>query len=365
MGLNKGISILRITLSIFLILLGIHLVSDSVLAATSIIRPNGDSVIQWTSTGTNHYDQIDEEVTQPTAGTTTDNVNNGGSSGNVNRFTMQTIPNITSVSAVTVWVYGTATRNNSAMSVDLYYNGGVQNLGDVTFGTANNYSWQSVTFSGLNLSQSQLDGLEVIITGNAGGRTYTVATLYASVTYTIFTVDLVDSVGNSVATPSITMSALTFDFNPQTSTGTFGVSSQKPRVVNGTTNPSWNLSLSATNGQTSLWTGNGNFYDYNDPTAQAEDGTDTDSFGGQMTVDPSAGTITAQSGCSTTGLTRGSSNAFNEENSTSSITLLSAGATANVDCYWDFTGVSISQTVPAEQPVDNYSLQMTLTLVAI
>lgn len=339
------------------------IISTKTYAATGTIRPNGDSVTQWTSTGTNHYDQINEIVTQPTAGNTSNNVNNGGSSSNVDRFQMQSISNITSVSAITVWVYAYSTRSNSSMSVDLYYDGATQQTGAVSLGTS--YNWYSATFTGLTLSQSQLDGLEVIITGDAGGRTYYVATLYADVTYTIFTVDIVDNSGNSVSSPSITMNSTNFSFNFQTTTGTFGTSTQKIRVNNGTANPSWNLTLAASGGSTALWTGTGSNYDYNDPTSQAGDGSDGDSVGGQMTVNAAVGAITPQGGCATTGLTQGTSASFDEPGAVNSITILSAGATANTNCYWDFTGISISQSIPTEQPVDNYSINMTLTLTAI
>lgn len=153
-------------------------------AATGTIRPNGDSTpLQWTSTGSNHYGEIDEVVTQPTAGTTTDNINNGGSATNVDQIAMDnTITGIGSATAVTVWIYAVCTKSNSAFSVDLYYNGSTQNLGSATIETS--YGWYSVSFTSLTLTQAYLDGLEIVLTGDGGGRTYTVATMYADVTYT-------------------------------------------------------------------------------------------------------------------------------------------------------------------------------------
>jgi hypothetical protein len=50
---------------------------------------------------------------------------------------------------------------------------------------------------------------------------------------------------------------------------------------------------------------------------------------------------------------------------TDSITLLTAGGTADVGCYWDFTDIAVSQTIPGEQATDNYTILMTLTVVAI
>lgn len=334
-------------------------------ALNDYIRPDGDTTtIQWTSTATTHYTEIDEIVVQPTAGTTTDYVNNAGNSTNVDRYTMGTISSIVQATQIVVWVYGYATKNNSSMSVDLYYNGTLQNQGSVSFGTS--YGWRSATFTGITLTQSDLDSLEISISGDTGGRTYYVATLYADVTYTAgsLSVDIVDSSGVSVSNPSISMSEKTFDFSNQTSTGTFGVSNEKIRVNNTTASPSWTLSLAAVGGPGDYWNGSPLDYDYNDPSSNAQDGSDSDSLGGQMTLNPSAGTITPQSGCSNTGISLGSSSSYDEEDSVESITLMSATASASTNCYWDLTGVSVSQTIPSEQPAGTYSISMVLTIVA-
>jgi len=153
-------------------------------AAIGIIRPNGDSTpLQWTpSPSGSHYSTIDEIVTQPTAGTTSDIVDNQKNVSAIDQYMMETISGVNSVSAITVWVYTMCDKNASDMNIGLYYNGSAQQTNVVSVSTA--YSWLSTSFTGLNLSQSQLDGLEVQITGVNGGRTYTVATLYAEVTYT-------------------------------------------------------------------------------------------------------------------------------------------------------------------------------------
>lgn len=177
------------------------------------------------------------------------------------------------------------------------------------------------------------------------------------------TVDIVDASGAPVASPSLVMSTLSLSFAVQTSTGTFGVSSEKIRVTNTTATATWTLSVAAS-APTAVWDSVGTDYDFNDPTANAGDGGDTDTVGGQMTVNPSGGTITPQSGCNTTGLTLGSSTAFNE-GVTNSVTLITAGASAGTNCYWDLTGVAISQTIPEEQPVaSDYDINMTVSVVA-
>jgi len=175
-------------------------------------------------------------------------------------------------------------------------------------------------------------------------------------------VDIVDDVGSSVASPSITMTEATFSFDYQTATGTFGISTEKIRVENTTAAPQWNLTIAADGGSTAFWDGAISDYDFNDPTASAGDGADDDAIGGQMTINASGGTLGGT--CSATDITKGSSTSFSE-GATDSVTLLTAGASADTSCYWDFTGINISQTIPAEQPADSASISMTLTVTAL
>ena len=84
-----------------------------------------------------------------------------------------------------------------------------------------------------------------------------------------------------------------------------------------------------------------------------------------MTINPATGTLTPSGGCTNTGLTLGSSGAFNQ-GSLDSITLVTAGASSGTSCYWDLTGVGVSQTIPAEQAVaSDYNLNMTLSIIAM
>ena len=176
-------------------------------------------------------------------------------------------------------------------------------------------------------------------------------------------VDIVDAGGTTVGSPSAQMDSQTFSFSDQTSTGTFGTSSQKIRVDNGTGTATWTLSLAADIGATAIWDGTSADYDFNDPTASAADGGDTDSLGGQMTIDPTTITITPEGGCTATNVSGGSSSAFSE-GVTDSATLASASSGADTDCYWDLTDISVSQTIPAEQPADDYAIDMTLSIIA-
>ncbi|MFO0704643.1 MAG: hypothetical protein U0517_01530 [Candidatus Andersenbacteria bacterium] len=181
----------------------------------------------------------------------------------------------------------------------------------------------------------------------------------------ILTVDIVDGSGVSVPSPSVALSAGTVQFNCQNTTGTFGVSTQKIRVTNTTANPSWSLSVEPSGGPTDAWTDAGNAFDFNDPTASGcSDNGDADTYGGQMSLDPSGQSITAGSGCTTTGLTGGSADAFNE-GVTDSIALTNAGGTAEIQCHWDIQGIDVSQQIPEDQPADSYSIDMVATVVAL
>lgn len=162
--------------------------------------------------------------------------------------------------------------------------------------------------------------------------------------------DIVDGSGNPVASPSVAFSTGLYTWNSQQSTGTLGVATQKIRVSNTTGTPSWTISLAATN-NTNLWTSGGNTYDFNDSAVN-----------GRMNVDPSVATITPQSGCNNTGLTAGGSTYF-AQGTQDSINLVVAGASAGTNCYWDITGVNMTQDVPATQVVGSYALNMTLTII--
>jgi len=176
-------------------------------------------------------------------------------------------------------------------------------------------------------------------------------------------VQIVDGSGNTVASPGIAFPVKSFAMSHQTSSATLGTASEKLRVTNpsGTTDI-WTLSIAATNGATAVWTNGTNSYDFNDPTANAGDGADADSVGGQMTIDPSVGTIAGVGGTSTSNVSKGSIFSF-AEGSKDSIDLMSASAGAAKPGQWDLTGVAISQTIPGGQAVGSYSISMTLTAI--
>ncbi len=182
-------------------------------------------------------------------------------------------------------------------------------------------------------------------------------------------IDIVDGTTYaSVASPVVAMGARTFSFACQTATGTFGSASQSIYVQNpNAANNGWTASLAAS-ATTAVWDAAAVVdYDFNDPTTSGcADGADTDALAGQMTVNPATGTLVIGqcNACATTSITLGSSTGYNE-GVTNSVTVLTAAAASNDIGDWKLTGVSISQTIPEEQPpASDYDVNMVLSVVA-
>jgi hypothetical protein len=178
-------------------------------------------------------------------------------------------------------------------------------------------------------------------------------------------INIVDSGGTPIGSPTVSFPTVNTTINCQTNSSVLGVSNAKIRVDNATANPQWNLTIAATGGATSNWNnGAGANYDFNDPnTSGCGDGADADSFAGQLSINPSVGTSTPEAGCANTGLSFGSSSAFNQ-GTVDSITLLTAGATAQTNCYWDITGIAMDQKIPQEQINGSYSIDFTISAIA-
>lgn len=213
--------------------------------------------------------------------------------------------------------------------------------------------------------------MAVLFIGAIGIGTYVLASGTSQFQQTInagtLSTDIVDASYASVSSPSVTMSAVTFSFSCQTSTGTFGTSSQQIYVKNpDAADNGWTLTV-APPSPTSYWDSAGTDMDFNDPSGSGcTDGGDTDSLKGQMTVDASGATLAIGqcSSCTTGNITKGSSTAYNE-GTTDSVTLLTAAAASSDIGDWTLQSVSISQKIPAEQPAaSDYAINMVLTVTA-
>lgn len=199
------------------------------------------------------------------------------------------------------------------------------------------------------------------------------STLTQTITAGVLSTDIMDASRNSVAAPAVTMSSKAFSFDCQSganaSSGTLGTNTERLYVSNpSAANNGWSLTIAATSGATATWNNGGatRKIDFNDATSSGcSDGTDTDTSSGQMTLNPSVGTLTTDcSACTTTGVTKGSSTAF-AEGTVNSVTLLSAAATSDDVWRGYLTGASISQVIPGETPADSYTINLTLTATAL
>ena len=198
-------------------------------------------------------------------------------------------------------------------------------------------------------------------------------TLTQIITAGVLSTDILDATGIPVASPTVTMTSKAYAFNCQTganaSTGLLGTNTQRVYVNNpGGANNGWNLTMAATAGATTTWANGGatNKIDFNDPTTGGcTDGADADTSSGQMTVNPSVGTLTTDcASCTTTGVTKGSSAAFSQ-GVTDSLTILSAAAGSDDVWRGYLTGTTLSQVIPGETPADTYTLNLTLTATAL
>ena len=168
----------------------------------------------------------------------------------------------------------------------------------------------------------------------------------------ILNVDIVDAGGTTVANPSVTMDSVDSTLNKQISNGTLGVTSEKIRLSNSTTTPTWTTTIAATNGASAVWSSTGSAtMDYNSTVG----GT------GSLAVKPSGATIVAVNNGNTTGVSKGTDTAFGA--GTGSITLYSANGTAAVSEQYDLTNVVLSQEVPLSQAAASYTINMTLTAI--
>ena len=170
--------------------------------------------------------------------------------------------------------------------------------------------------------------------------------------------DMVDALYQSVASPVVAMGTKTAGSGCQTATGTLGTATQQLYIHNDDrADGGWDVSLDAD--RNGLWTSGSNTIDFND---LAGDGC----TGGQMTVDPSVATLSKGQcvSCDTDGLTLGTSASF-VQGVTDSITILRGAAVSDDIGDWKLTGVAISQKIPANKAAGSYSIGMTVTITAI
>jgi hypothetical protein len=217
------------------------------------------------------------------------------------------------------------------------------------------FNGSSIVFSGTEQTVSYEENISSI-TGMPVDFVY-----FNTVDPGVLSVDIVDGMGNTIANPGFSFPAIDSSF--QCSQNTVTPTNIIMRVRNQTPNPSWSLSVAPTAGSSGLWQASESVYDFNDPSG-CMDGADPDSAGGQLTVDPRAVTAQAQSGCSSEGISSGGVMSF-REGTADSAQIASSSSLSNIDCYWDFSSsIEYSQALPSALSADQYTLNLTMTVVA-
>ncbi len=166
----------------------------------------------------------------------------------------------------------------------------------------------------------------------------------------------VNASGTPIGTPSVPFSGLTAMAACQTSTGMLGTNTERLRITDNRGTGNWTISIAASGGSGAKWNSGLHQYSFNDSA-----GTPPGCANGQLSL--SFATIGAlpQSGCTATGLAPGSDAAFTAG------TPITIGTGTNADrfCYWDITGIGLSQRIPASTPPGSYSLGTTITVIAV
>lgn len=216
-----------------------------------------------------------------------------------------------------------------------------------------NFTWTSVEPGGVSPELTVS-----VVTGSSVDYAF-----YQAVASGTAVADIVTAAGVPVAAPSIAMSPVNALITCQATTGTLGSTTEKIRIFNSASTPSWTLSAAPTAGVAASW---GGAIDFNDPagtTAGCADGTDADALAGRLQFMPGLATTTPSSGCTTNGVSKSADAGFSQ-GTIDSVTLVTASTAAMKDCYWDISGIGVKQQIPGETAAGTYNLDITLTVTA-
>lgn len=166
----------------------------------------------------------------------------------------------------------------------------------------------------------------------------------------------VNASGTPIGTPSVPFSGLTAMGSCQTSTGTLGTNTERLRLTDNRGTGNWTISIAATGGAGAKWNSGTHQYSFNDSA-----GSPSGCANGQLSMDFGAIGAAPKSGCTATGLAPGSNGAFTGGTSM----IIGSGTNADRFCYWDITSIGLSQRVPMNTQPGAYSLNMTITVVAM
>ena len=166
-----------------------------------------------------------------------------------------------------------------------------------------------------------------------------------------FGLDVVDDEDNLVENPHFDFPEVDYNFDePTIAEMNLGDAEQKFRISNNQEYEGFDVTL-APSVENSEWEGSQHSFPYDD---------EEDSL---LVVDPTDSLLEEVNGeCGTGGLSKGNKGDFSE--GTESINLVSGGSGQNIhNCQWDLSEVTLEQTIPAQTPIDNYGLDMVVTIM--
>lgn len=154
--------------------------------ATADLAPNGDDTTNLSATGSPHYGEIDE-----VGESTSDYVYQDGDATNYDIYDMETQSGIDSVSQLSIEVLVRSESSSEPGTVACKYsvNGGASWSSLKSSSPSDSWVWKTFTWTGLSLSQSDVDDLLVYLELTGGSSCYwdywiRCATLDAEITYT-------------------------------------------------------------------------------------------------------------------------------------------------------------------------------------
>lgn len=134
-------------------------------ADTDTIRPDAVATNEAGTpvgcTSSLQYECLNEDVTEPTdPDTTTDYLQLVNT--DTTHVQLSSIPDVDTVTAVTVWIYHREGGSNARSNIGLYAANETTALaGPTTLSVQTSAGWESVTYSGLSLTQADLDGMRL------------------------------------------------------------------------------------------------------------------------------------------------------------------------------------------------------------
>ncbi len=187
--MGKNQKIVFLVLVSLIVFCGFLLIKN-IQAATGFIDPNGDGSQLGLEmfNCTNFFQCIDDGTRQPTVPNRIDYLRlHQNDYGHVQ---MSTLASVQQVTQITVWVYHQETNSRTGLGIELWNETETTQYGStINLTIRTSQRWDSAVFSGLSLTQAQLDGLRVKFIGqirsSGTAGTASIFSLYAEAVYTL------------------------------------------------------------------------------------------------------------------------------------------------------------------------------------